>query len=691
MGSKESKSSNKTVDKNTKNAQDFKVKTKLVQIIIELKSGKVWEKTFNVEGTLSQIENDFIQENEMDTLNKNYYIEWTYKNSTIDMNLTTIKQFIEDRNIDDNLPIKIHQEIRPKNEDKLINNLEICDAFGKPLFNPFKILIVEKKKKLSIAQKTYKNFTSQNELNKCSIESAYCNGNNHLYISGGVDPSTSETLALFWDIDLKSDNLDSPIKISPKKNHSMIYANRKVFMIGGNDEKTIVYDTENKEASNLCDLKEKRFEPSLIRHDNYLFCFDSSKKKNNDEYNFERLDLNNLENPSWEIIYPKISPNLGESVYCQKFFGVVEDYKQNIIFIGGIYDNSSNYAYEENNMKIMNTRYNIAKNIVEKSDIPFQEISLSEKTFLPFNDAIFFILPNFYKKNPEIIYYNKDKNEIQISSYKSAPHHTNKKQKTINPILPFKTSLYNINFDMPGLNQEIDLHNNLNNNSDLNVVEPYSNNEITMKNSNLFNIGSSTQPFNVENNFNSNIIKEENSSNNKNNHLIEIISDSEKNISKEQKTDINNNIKDRKKENEDSINNNRKKTVNIDIYNYELKPENNQFDDTNNLNINLNLDKTKEQNEKNDINNIKDIKINIDKEKEKAINIQNKQVVYEPQRSYRNYRIKFHNSVNDPCNVIERIKINNLTSPKYISPKLIKRKGNKILHSEKKELRINNY
>jgi hypothetical protein len=146
MGSKESKSSNKTVDKNTKNAQDFKVKTKLVQIIIELKSGKVWEKTFNVEGTLSQIENDFIQENEMDTLNKNYYIEWTYKNSTIDMNLTTIKQFIEDRNIDDNLPIKIHQEIRPKNEDKLINNLEICDAFGKPLFNPFKILIVEKKK-----------------------------------------------------------------------------------------------------------------------------------------------------------------------------------------------------------------------------------------------------------------------------------------------------------------------------------------------------------------------------------------------------------------------------------------------------------------------------------------------------------------------------------------------------------------
>ena len=690
MGSSESKSSKKSVNKNTKNAQDFKVKTKLVQIIIELKSGKIWEKAFNVEGTLSQIESDFKQENELDTINKNYYIEWTYQNSTIEMNLTTIKQFIEDRNIDDTLPIKIHQEIRPKNEDKLMNYLEMCDVFAIPLFNPFKIFIVEKKQKLSISPKTYKNLTSQLELNKCSIDSAYCNGNNHLYISGGVDRSTSETLDLFWDIDLKSDNIDLPIKISPKKNHSMIYANRKVFMIGGNDEKTIIYDTENKAISNLCDLKMKRFEPSLIRHDNYLFCFDSSKKKNDDSYNFERLNLNNLENPSWEIIYPNISPNLGENVYCQKFFGLVEDYKQNIIFIGGIYDNSSNYAYEENNMKIMNTRYNIAKNLVEKSDIPFQEISLSEKTFLPFSDKIFFILPNFYKKNPEIIYYNRDKNEIQISSYKSAPHYKTKKQKNINPNLQIKTSLYNINFDMPGLHQEIDLHNNfINNNSDLNIVEPNSNNEITMKNSNLFNIGSSTQPFNVENNFNSNIIKEENSSNNKNNHLIEIISDSEKNISKEQKTDINNNIKERKIEsNEDSININGKKAVNIDIYNYELKPEDNQFDNTNNLNSKLNLGKTKEQNENNDINNIKDIKISIDKEKKKG---KNNQVVYEPQRSYRNYRIKFHNSVNDPCNVIERIKINNLASPNYISPKLIKRKGNKILYSEKKDLRINNY
>ena len=662
MGSGESKKEKNIQNERNGTKKSINVTTKLVQIKIRLKSGKIWDKTFNVEETLSKIETDFKIENNMDTINTKYFIEWTYKNSVIEMNSKKIKKFIEEKNIFDGLPIEIHQEIKPKEEGKLLDYLEICDIFGKPLFNPFKILIIERKQKLTIKENKYNKYLiSQVELNKFSIESAFCNGNNHLYISGGVDPSTRNTLDLLWDIDLKSDNLESPKKIFPKQNHSMIYADKKVFIVGGNDTKTLVYDTENKNISNLCDLNLQRFEPSLIKHDNYLFCFDSSKKKNNVQFNFERIDLNNLTNSYWEIIYPKISPNLGEYIYNQKFYGVVEDYNQNIIFIGGIYDNTKNYSFEDNdnNMEIMNIRYNIPKNIMEKSDIAFQEISLSEKTFLPLDYNKYFILPNYSKRTPEIVYYNREENKVQISSYKSE-YMNKKKNKT--PNLKVKASLFDINFDMPGLHREIDLNNNFNNNNiELEIIEPnVNNNEITMNNPNLFNIGSSIQPFINKTNC-ININKDH-----KKNNLIDINSDSVKNINI-------NNI---------GIDTNIKKDTQINSN----KPINNE----NNLDINLNKRKIDKENENIEIN--KDIKINIIEEKLKDINIKKKEIIFSSQGSYKNWTSKFHNSVNDPCNYIEQNKKkNNLVDPKYISPKLIKRKANHILNSEKNELRINNY
>ena len=58
---------------------------------------------------------------------------------------------------------------------------------------------------------------------------------------------------------------------------------------------------------------------------------------------------------------------------------------------------------------------------------------------------------------------------------------------------------------------------------------------------------------------------------------------------------------------------------------------------------------------------------------------------------YKNSKIKFHNSVNDPCNIIKKIKVKNLPNPKYISLKLIKQKTKEILKSERNRPRINNY
>ena len=747
-------STSKEKDNNSKNKadtnnKDFKVTTKLVIVRIQINSN-MWEKAFNIEETLENIAQNFKTENDMDTINKNYFIEWTFNNFPIEMNTKKLKDFIVENNIKDGSPIEICQKIKPKVGKNNINALEICDIVGKPLFNPFEIIIFITNQKI-IKIKTYnKRYISQNELDKFSIESAYCNGNNYLFISGGVDSSTRAPLDLFWEIDLKSDNLNNPIKMGiQKKNHSMIYSEKKVFIVGGDNENCIFYDIETKTINNLGNLNIKRFEPSLIKYENYIFCFDSARKKNNNRFSLEKINLNNLSNPVWEIIYPNISPSIGENVYNQKFFGVVEDYKQNIIFLGGIYDNTRSLNYEDNSEK-MNTRYNISKNLIEKSDIPYKEISLSEKTFLPLDDKIFFILPNFTKRSPKIIYYNRDNNEIKISNYTSNTTLIKKrKNNNIKPNTQIIASLSGLNFDMPGLHKENVPNINNNKNDDL-IVDSRNNNDITMNNPNLFKNESSIA-FNdnkrsINNNINMDIkFKQKNN----NNNILEIKSDQNNNFN-QKINDINlkDNIFNENINIDGNINPNIDVSIKPNINNKNIYNENINIDGNinpntdvsikpninNNNNIDLNIPRTdinmnsnsnldlntntnlgistnknnldiKTNNEliKNpsininggiEINNPNDIKIEmqnsiVQNDKNKEI----KETIYYPktERFYNDSKVHFHNSVDDPCNNIKRIKVKNLPYPDPISMKLIKKKAKEVLKEEKNKLRINNY
>ena len=672
--------SSKKIKNNNSNEKNESIKTKLVLIRIPIRAD-IWEKTFNIEETLEKVANDFKNEKDLNTLNNNYFIEWTFNNSPIKMNSKKLKDFIEEKNLD-SFSIKFNQEIKLKIGHKL-NNIDIYEMIGKPLYNPFEIFIFEINQK-SIKIKAYnKTMVWKSKLDKFSIDSSYCNGNNHLFISGGTDPITRTILDLFWDIDLRSEDLSSPLQMSPKKNHSMIYINKKVFIVGGDDEKTLVYDIESKDISNLCNLTIKRFEPSLIRHDNYLYCFDSQRKKNDDRFSLERINLNDLGKSCWEIIYPNISPLLKDNVYNQKFFGVVEDYNQNILFIGGIYGNlnSQNNGDNKGKKNIMNTRYNIIKNTIEKSDILFEEISFSEKTFLSIDDKIYFILPNFSKRAPKIVYYNKDKNETYISSYK-------KKNNYINPNSQIKAYLFNINLDMPGLNKEIDLNMNTNS-TDFNIIGSNFNNDITMKNPNLFQIGSSITHFD-ENNPSAFKIKGGYSINKMNSILLET------DFNKSVNPNIENNIKNKNYE----LNGGYKWNAidNMNNNNLKLELDKNPINEKNNLdqinigmNItpnNINIEHNNGINKISDNNDINDVKINMIKDNIPVTN--SKKPNYE--RFYnQNSKNKFHNSVDDPCNIIKKIKVKKLSNPKYISPKLIKKKVNEILKAERNRPRINNY
>jgi hypothetical protein len=306
----------------------------LYQIKIKMNSVLIWEKIYNTEETLEQIYKDFISENNYET---GITIKWYYNEKNIEFNSTKLSQFIQENNLLDISVLEINQEIF-FGEEKKEEPIEFFDYFAIPFFNPFSLLIYNKQKN-SLKKKKFKEDIIINQINsqiKFGIESAYCNGGNHFFILGGFSFNEEEK-GIFLDFDLVEESIKNQIQISPpKRNHSMMYNDKKVYIVGGNEEKTLYYDLEENEIKDMGNLNIKRFEPSLIRHLDYLYCFDSSRKSG-DKFSFEKININKIPNSSWEIIYPKISPLLGNNnVYNQKFFGIVKDNNYNIIFFGGL-------------------------------------------------------------------------------------------------------------------------------------------------------------------------------------------------------------------------------------------------------------------------------------------------------------------------------------------------------------------
>ena len=107
----------------------------------------------------------------------------------------------------------------------------------------------------------------------------------------------------------------------------MIYFNQNVYIIGGDNEKTIIYDTTKIAFSDWQNLNQKKFEPSLIISNSNLYCIDSSMKYSS-ELNIEKIDISKTTS-QWEIIKPKINYDIKEFIFAQKFFGLIEDKNEN--------------------------------------------------------------------------------------------------------------------------------------------------------------------------------------------------------------------------------------------------------------------------------------------------------------------------------------------------------------------------
>ena len=392
-------------------------KIKIINVKIKSKKG-LWEKEYNIETQLNQIESDFKKENNIN----NDFIEFTMNNSKIAMNSRLLESIIieEDQN-----EIILEQKINEDEITNLENYIKQIDFISRPMSNPFEIYIFEIEKKLIKRLKYTKEKVQMFELDKYGENSAFCNGMNHLFISGGIDPITNEEINLFWDIDIENNCLKNKIKMPiSKKNHNMIFFNETVYIVGGEEENTIFYDTEKMAFIEWENLNQKKFKPSLIICDSILFCFDSSLKYSS-KLNIEKINISETI-PKWEIINPEINSDIKQIIYSQKFFGLIQDKNENIIFFVGQYEN--NDINPDFNL-IM--QYNIKDNLIEKNEEvkligidDIKDIQLDEKSFLSVDNNTYIIFPSFTRRAPKILYYYKDKNCLELKLYHSNPHLT---------------------------------------------------------------------------------------------------------------------------------------------------------------------------------------------------------------------------------------------------------------------------
>ena len=496
-----------------------------VFIKIPLEKGGFWQREYLQNDIIQNVVDDFKAENHFD-IPQNYFMDWNFKNQPLKMT-DKIKTLINQE-----VPtVCINQVIKKKplqiNKDELLP-----DVVGKPFNEPFEVFVFTKLDK-SLKIQTYDPSIVNNlKLNNYSPSSAYCNGNNHLFISGG-ETKDGELIDNFWEIDLTNQNIAEPVTIPPKKNHSMIFIpDNYVFVVGGDDKKTFYFNTENGEICEWADLNNIRVEPALERISNNLYCFDNINKGNNDVFTVEKTDFNSNK-PLWHLLAPKMNfSSNGLQRVNQKFFGVSKDEEDNIIFLGGNMDNSSQID------ELANYKYNTSSNAIEISKVPYRQYNFKEKTFLTYNKNVNFILPDFNKQHPEVVFYVKNKNKLEPINYEPK---FNSQLKSLKP--PMLDSKYDFNMpnvaipdpisdfnlegqniqtnvdqqnqfysniklnDKPPSNKEINLDDNINN-INISIIDKKNNDYIEVDNNNNNDNNDNKDQIEVNNNINNEIPKE---------------------------------------------------------------------------------------------------------------------------------------------------------------------------------------
>ena len=118
-----------------------------------------------------------------------------------------------------------------------------------------------------------------------------------------------------------------------------------------------------------------------------------------------------------------------------------------------------------------NYRYNIESNTIEETSIPFKDFNYKEKTFLPFNKNVDYLLPDFNRQHPEVTFFVKSKSRFEKVNYLPKPIENENIKYLRKRYLDNK-----YNFNMPGMGISVG------NNNIVGIKEPSFNNNIDLEN-----------------------------------------------------------------------------------------------------------------------------------------------------------------------------------------------------------------
>ena len=365
-----------------------------IKIIFNTNDGSIiGQNYFDINTKLKNVFNFF----EINFSNKGYKLKTDYKlfSKKINPNNTIYDLLISksnSKNILNNSEIYIEVS-----ENINIENEEIYNTILFPKLNPFELIeynsLNNKLKYIKCPGQTI-NFSS---LYKFSKESAFCNSEKDLFLSGGL--YNGKTLNFFWIINKQNYQILKKTMPIFKKYHSMLYIPDNFVLIAGGDTlSTYIYDIENKQFIRWASMNKKHFQPGLIIIGDYAYAFSSLSDKKEENNFFEKTDLTS-KNPKWEKIYPLFDIYGIKNDFYSLHFGLVQKNEDEILIMGGE-QNKNRYVYNT----IVNKMY-----LSDKNNLG---ISFWDKTFYNINNKYKLGIPLSFSQEHTLLLLNKQNESL---------------------------------------------------------------------------------------------------------------------------------------------------------------------------------------------------------------------------------------------------------------------------------------
>ena len=379
---------------NEKNTYDF-----FIKVIFYTKKRYIGENYFSNNITIFDIKQYYKEKISDGTtiLYKNYFLNnFKLKDSDKITNILSANNSIKEISI----ALELREVEELKYQFSLIKfddeNDPIYSKIIKPKLNPFGLIVFLTKNSSIQIEQYPKEILDKYNLNKFNFDNyTYCNSPNFLFLSGENN---------FWIINKQTYAISHyKLKIYKKK-HSMIYIhNIGVFLVGGDNKQTILYEIKTGKFKKWGDtVNNNIIKPGLFYYDEYLFCFRNLNKKNNF---FEKTYLGENTQRKWEIIYPRFK-NTNPNEFYNNNFALSKSTEGKILFIGGNKENKNTYIFNPLNDTIIKTE---GKN---------EKIFFEEKNFYKLNKVINIAIPSDFEKSNELAKLNKYQFSLQKIKYK---------------------------------------------------------------------------------------------------------------------------------------------------------------------------------------------------------------------------------------------------------------------------------